>query len=214
MRWLSSSKVSVVGVKDILTSEHDRDAVALTFDDAFTNFLTVAWPLLRDHGFPVTLFVPTSYAGQSNHWDSLPGGEMQSLPILDWNSLGSLAEQGVDLGAHSRSHPDMRNLTDEEVTTEIAGSLEDIERETGIVPRGFAYPYGRYDDRVVQIAGQYCDWACTTELRQLAGTDDRYRLPRLDSFFLRGPARISQYGTPLFRSYLSLRNTVRQARGR
>lgn len=214
MRWLAASGVSVVAVRDLLGIEHDRDAVAITFDDAFTNFLTVAWPQLRDNEFPVTLFVPTGYTGHSNDWDSLPGGTMQTLPILDWNSLGSLVEQGVELGAHSRSHPDMRKLSDDEVTTEIAGSIEDIERETGRTPRGFAYPYGRFDDRVVQIARQHCAWACTTELRELSGTDDRYKLPRLDSWFLRGPARMSAYGSPLFRSYLSLRNTVRRARRR
>ncbi|MEY2765521.1 MAG: hypothetical protein RL552_426, partial [Actinomycetota bacterium] len=36
-----------------------RDAVAITFDDGFTNFESVAWPLLRFQDFPVTLFVAT-----------------------------------------------------------------------------------------------------------------------------------------------------------
>ena len=36
-------------------------AVLITFDDAYVDFAEVAWPILRRHGFPATLFVPTAY---------------------------------------------------------------------------------------------------------------------------------------------------------
>src|SRR5919198_4158856 len=36
-------------------------AVLITFDDAYRDFAEHAWPCLRAHGVPATLFVPTAY---------------------------------------------------------------------------------------------------------------------------------------------------------
>src|SRR5262249_42342025 len=52
LRWLASSSVDVVAVSRLLSTTSDRNAVAITFDDAFENFATHAWPLLREHGLP------------------------------------------------------------------------------------------------------------------------------------------------------------------
>lgn len=49
-------------------------AVVITFDDAYRDFATYAWPTLRRHRVPATLFVPTGYPDRSEHafwWDRL-----------------------------------------------------------------------------------------------------------------------------------------------
>jgi peptidoglycan/xylan/chitin deacetylase (PgdA/CDA1 family) len=48
-------------------------AVLVTFDDAYCGFAEHAWPVLRRHGVPVTLFVPTAYPGAAEGfwWDRL-----------------------------------------------------------------------------------------------------------------------------------------------
>lgn len=49
-------------------------AVLITFDDAYSDFETNAWPILKRYGLPVTLFVPTAYPGNSQRtfwWDHL-----------------------------------------------------------------------------------------------------------------------------------------------
>src|SRR5690606_21388666 len=69
VRWLASGRVRVVGLDELIALPPDTDAVSLTFDDAFENFATTAWPVLRDHGLPVTLFVVAGFAGRSNTWD-------------------------------------------------------------------------------------------------------------------------------------------------
>jgi peptidoglycan/xylan/chitin deacetylase (PgdA/CDA1 family) len=40
-----------------------RDVCALTFDDGYADFLEHAIPLLRKHGAPATLYVPTGFVG-------------------------------------------------------------------------------------------------------------------------------------------------------
>jgi peptidoglycan/xylan/chitin deacetylase (PgdA/CDA1 family) len=49
-------------------------AVHVTFDDAYADFATNAWPMLRAASVPVTLFVPTAYPdsnGPGFWWDRL-----------------------------------------------------------------------------------------------------------------------------------------------
>jgi peptidoglycan/xylan/chitin deacetylase (PgdA/CDA1 family) len=48
-------------------------ALLLTFDDAYQDFATSAWPILRERGIPAVLFVPTAFPGRSIAfwWDRL-----------------------------------------------------------------------------------------------------------------------------------------------
>ena len=120
---MGTGPVSVVSLTELLNLPDDRDALAITFDDAFTNFQTHAWPRLREYGLPVTVFTPTGFVGRTNSWAAIPGGGMPTLSILDWTSLAGLQEDGVTLGAHSRTHPDLRTLSDTAIEDEVLGQL-------------------------------------------------------------------------------------------
>ena len=51
-----------------------RGAVLLTFDDAYCDFGEIAWPILKGHQLPATLFVPTGYPDfpeRAFWWDRL-----------------------------------------------------------------------------------------------------------------------------------------------
>jgi peptidoglycan/xylan/chitin deacetylase (PgdA/CDA1 family) len=211
VRWLASGHVAVVGLFDLLRIDDDRDAVAITFDDAYTNFQTEAWPRLREYGLPVTLFVPTRHVGGTNRWGAMPGGRMPELPILDWLSLSRLGHDGVTLGAHSRSHPDLRSLDAAALRDEVCGSIEDIERETGRRPEAFAYPYGYWNLSVASVVRNSALCACTTALGPLGPADQMHLLPRLDAFYLVGPARLEDFGRWTFRAYVQARAGVRAA---
>lgn len=210
-RWFASGRVRVVGLDELLALPHDADAVCLTFDDAFANFASAAWPLLRDHGLPVTLFVVAGYAGRRNTWDQ-QGYSLPELPLLDWPALGRLADEGVTLGAHTVSHPDLRTLDDDALAHELAGAADRIAAETGRRPACLAYPFGATDARVTAAAGSVYTTACTTELRALRPAEDPLRLPRLDAFYFRQPGRLEAWGSPAFRRYLGLRAVARRAR--
>jgi peptidoglycan/xylan/chitin deacetylase (PgdA/CDA1 family) len=209
VRWMSAGHVSVVSLTELLQVPDDRDALAITFDDAFTNFQTHAWPRLKDCGLPVTLFTPTAFVGRTNGWSAIAGGSMPTLSILDWDSLGRLHEQGATLGAHSRTHPDMRALSEAQAEDEVLGSIEDIHRHTGHRPATFAYPYGYWNARAASVVQRMCSHACTTELRVLHRSDARHLLPRLDMFYVRGLGRLESYGSATFGAYIQGRASIR-----
>ncbi len=70
--------------------------------------------------------------------------------VLGWAELRQLASEGVTMGAHTRTHPLLHRVSPDEVRAEVAGSLEDLQRELGATPPIFAYPSGGFDDQVVQ----------------------------------------------------------------
>lgn len=212
VQWLAGSGVRVVTVEELLRFPPEAEALALTFDDAFANFAQLAWPLLRDHGMPATLFVPTDHIGASNSWSVSRGLAVPRLPLVDWQTLGHLAEEGVTLGSHSRTHPDLRGLPAAALLEEVEGSARRLEARTGRVPAGFAYPYGYYDATAVEeVRGRYA-WACTVELRMLGAQDNPWLTPRLDAYYFRSPGRLEAWGTRRFRQQLWLRASARRVR--
>jgi len=74
-----------------------------------------------------------------------------SSNILRWHELRALSNDGVTLGAHTRTHPMLDQVSPEKAREEIGGSLGDLQREIGNVLPIFAYPAGAYNHRVVDL---------------------------------------------------------------
>jgi peptidoglycan/xylan/chitin deacetylase (PgdA/CDA1 family) len=212
MRWLARSNISVVPLDQLEALPADTDAVSITFDDGFVNFAELAWPILRAHGFPATLFVVTDCAGKSNLWESNGELSVPQLRLLDWPSLGRLVEEGVTLGSHSRSHRHLRRTRGRTLIDEVELAAARIRSETGQRPAAFAYPFGDYDTEVVGVVGAVHSSACTTQFRCLDRIEDPLRLPRLDSYYFRRPGRLERLGSAAFRRYLWFRRSGRRLR--
>jgi peptidoglycan/xylan/chitin deacetylase (PgdA/CDA1 family) len=208
---LDARGIAVVSLERLLHMPDTVEAVALTFDDAFENFRTKAWPLIRERGLPVTLFVPTDHVGGSNAWEGA-GSQLPRLPLLDWAALGSLASEGVTIGAHSASHARMSAQDSASLAREVDEPADRILAETGQVATVFAYPYGDQNERVRAAVRTRYPLACTTELRALGGAEDRQALPRLDMWYFRKPESLDAWGRSSFRAYLTLRNRLRAVR--
>ncbi len=109
-------------------------------------------------------------------------GQGQPAPgVLGWDALRSLAREGVALGAHTRTHPVVDQMSFDEVRREVSGSMEDLKREIGSALPIFAYPAGRYNDQTVEaVSAAGIELAFTTrggvnDLRHC----DRLRLRRI-----------------------------------
>jgi peptidoglycan/xylan/chitin deacetylase (PgdA/CDA1 family)/GT2 family glycosyltransferase len=123
-----------------------RDAVLVTFDDAYRDFLTGALPVLRQYGIQAVTFAVTRNIGGTNKWDEAVGA--RRLALLGRDELATCAREGTEIGAHSRTHRMLTTLGPEELRAEIAGSLADLEAAGLGRPTLFAYPGGEHDDSV------------------------------------------------------------------
>ncbi len=132
--------------------------LAVTFDDAYRSVLELARPVLDELGVVASIFVPTDFAGQAtpmawpgiDEWLSGPhAGEL--LP-LGWDELGQLADAGWEVGSHTRSHPRLTTLSDDDaLAAELADSRAAVSRALGRACRSIAYPYGDMDRRIVEM---------------------------------------------------------------
>lgn len=96
--------------------------------------------------------------------------------VLSWDALRQLADEGVTLCAHTRTHPLLNRVSIAEARDEAVGSLLDLEREIGAVLPVFAYPDGRVNDGVVEALKQAGFVLAFTTVR---GTNDLRNADRL-----------------------------------
>lgn len=124
----------------------DRDAVAITFDDAFRSVLENAVPELRRRGLPATIFVPVEFVGRSPAWEMETAADPGD-PVMTADELRSLPDV-VELGSHTLRHPRLTRLADDLLEAEVGASRERLEQLAGSPVRLLAFPYGDHDDRV------------------------------------------------------------------
>jgi peptidoglycan/xylan/chitin deacetylase (PgdA/CDA1 family) len=210
--WLRSGPVRATTIEELVALPASADAVAITFDDALVTFGDVAAPRLLDRGLPCTVFVVADCAGGTNDWGGRLARGVPRLPVLEWPALARLQEQGIAIGSHTRTHPDLTKLDARALEDEIRGSADVIARETGRRPAAFAYPYGRVDARVAAAAAVVYRVACTTELRPFGDLEDRVRLPRLDAYYFQKAGTLEAWGSPAFHRFITRRARLRRLR--
>jgi peptidoglycan/xylan/chitin deacetylase (PgdA/CDA1 family) len=191
------------------------DCAVLRFDDGYANFCEAAVPALTRHGFSATIFVVSGHLGGSNDWAPPPAG-LGIQRMLSAQQMRELAAAGIEIGAHTRSHPDLPRLAAQEAEDEIAGSRADLEDLLGRPVEAFAYPFGNLSAAAVGIARREFAAACTTVL-QRAGNDALHELPRIDMHYMRSRRLLDRLLQGRLDTYLAVRRwarTVRRAVGR
>lgn len=131
----------------------------VTFDDALASIGPAIDHLLRLR-VPVTIFACPAFAADGGRIFDVPelaidaSTTPEELRTIGWEGLRELAERGVEVGAHTVSHPHLTRLSDVEIEAELRESRASIEAELGTACRFLAYPYGDEDGRVQAIAAQ------------------------------------------------------------
>lgn len=158
--------------------------LVITFDDAFESVHRLALPILARLGLPATVFVPTRQAGRDepmawpgiDQW--LDGAHADELRGMSLEQLGELAANGWEIGAHTRTHPCLPDVSDDELAAELAGSKADLERELGVSCLTVAYPYGAADARVC-AAAESAGFEAGAGLSRDLARSSRYYWPRV-----------------------------------
>lgn len=187
---------------------------ALSFDDGMHDNHSILLPILGEYGIPATVYVTTGLIGKPNPWMSKASGAR----MMTEEELRDLAAAGIELGAHTVTHPDLSRLDRESCLREMVESREALERLTGAEVRTFAYPFCRYGpEAVAAVADAGFAAAVTCDGR---GSWSPYELKRaliwgkdgFPSFVL----KLADAYRPLFDSPAGrlLRVSTRGARGR
>jgi peptidoglycan/xylan/chitin deacetylase (PgdA/CDA1 family) len=104
--------------------------VSINFDDGYESAYLNGMPILDKAGIKTTQFIITQQIGRPT--------------FMTQDQIFALRAEGHEIGAHTRNHPHLPTLTDDQQKNEILGSYDDL-MAMGIQPNWFAYPYGEYN---------------------------------------------------------------------
>ena len=128
-----------------------KNSIVITIDDGWKNARTIAAPILKKYNFKATLFVYTDLIKPSKI-------------TLTWDDIKEMLNDGViEVQSHTRFHTDLSKTKDSESETaykqrieqEIGESQKIIEQRLGIRPTLLAYPFGTFNDAVIEILKKY-----------------------------------------------------------
>jgi glycosyltransferase involved in cell wall biosynthesis/peptidoglycan/xylan/chitin deacetylase (PgdA/CDA1 family) len=135
---------------DLLEEPVEGRYVCVTFDDGYLDTVEHALPVLEDLGLPATIFVISDVleGRVTFDWYRTPP------PHFGVADLARIHESGlVDIQAHSRTHPRLTALTEDELHGEVAGSKAQLERHVPPLT-SFSYPAGIYGPREIEAVFQ------------------------------------------------------------
>ncbi|MGI9258666.1 MAG: polysaccharide deacetylase family protein [Gammaproteobacteria bacterium] len=177
---LDNEGYQVTPLLEVLTALRNGEPIAektvvMTFDDGYVSVLQTAMPMLRDRGWPFTVFVTTDYAS-GNH-----------SGYLDWDQLRELSAIGATIGNHTRTHAHLvRRMEGESesdwrqrIRAEIDGAAVRLTEELGdaVVPV-LAYPFGEYDPAIEALVEDLGLFALGQHSGAAGSSSDFHALPR------------------------------------
>lgn len=121
---------------------------ALSFDDGMEDNHSVLLPILREYEIPATVYVTTGIIGQPNPWLGSDAGAR----MMTEHELREMSKAGVELGAHTVTHPNMQELDYDSCLREMVESRDALADLTGERVRTFAYPFCKYGEAAVRAA--------------------------------------------------------------
>jgi peptidoglycan/xylan/chitin deacetylase (PgdA/CDA1 family) len=129
--------------------------IILTFDDGYLDNYENAFPILQAHHMVATFFIITDFA-------DLAATDAHYARYATWDKLAEMDAAGMELGSHTRNHPDLAGKDDDFLIWQALGSSQTLEANLGKKPRVVAYPSGSYDADVIRIFQSAGFWGGVT----------------------------------------------------
>jgi peptidoglycan/xylan/chitin deacetylase (PgdA/CDA1 family) len=168
MKQLKDDGIAVISMKDFLAWRRGeksipRKSCIITIDDGYISGYNVAWPILKEFGYPFTMFIYTNYVNV--------GGKS-----MTWEQLEQMRDAGVDIECHTVSHHDLRHAPKGQdyptwLHNEIYTSKDILEQKLGIKVVAFAFPYGTHNEQVRKMVTEAGFQAQFTVYGQHMGID-------------------------------------------
>jgi|GEM_PF-1166845 len=155
MQWLAENGYTTITLEElhryITTAISPHKYVVLTFDDGYQSYHTIATPVLKQYGFRGTLFLTTAAVGHSSY-AALPGNEYTGNDRpLTLAELQYMKEEGWNIQPHGHQHLPHNEIPAAVLYEEMKIAADWIQEQLGIQPAYYAFPYGRYNTRALNL---------------------------------------------------------------
>lgn len=154
MRYLKEHGYRVITMGELLSFTQYRHAlpkksVVIAIDDGNRSAYEIAYPMLKKYGYTATLFIYTDFVGISKG-------------AITWSQLREMKGAGFEIGSHTKSHSDLTKQKKGEgdyaymarMKSELFGSKRSLDDKLKQDTIYLAFPYGRYNERVLAVSEQ------------------------------------------------------------
>ena len=136
LAYLLLKDYHVVSIDDLLKDKIPNKPVLITFDDAYSSNLELAYSVLKKYKFKATIFVPSAFVGKTSSWDVV------AEPLLSVEQLQELDKEIFSLGLHSHQHKSYQSLSVDEIRNDLEHNINFFKQHHLDFVPAFAYPYG------------------------------------------------------------------------
>jgi peptidoglycan/xylan/chitin deacetylase (PgdA/CDA1 family) len=136
--------------KDIASGVRVRKPIILSFDDGYEDNYHNLLPLLQKHQARAVIYTLADRTLRSNQWD-IALGEPEAPLMSDEQLIGCHRSGHVEIGSHGLAHQHLPQLTEAQASEEIVNSKSVLEALIDDEVVSFAYPYGDYGKREVEL---------------------------------------------------------------
>jgi len=175
MRYLRDNKYAFLSLGQVVDMADGKlpipaKAVVVTFDDGYMSVATDAAPIAERYAIPVVLFIHTNRSQKELG---------NNLPLLDWEEIKKLHQEGFTIESHSHTHPNLKKLSREQIEADLKSVEETFLQNIGNKPKFFAYPGGKYSIEAVEsLHSSGYRGACTINRGRVMVGDDPFQLKR------------------------------------
>jgi len=157
METIRQLGITVISLEDFLAWKRGEKSIPeksilLTFDDGWKSVYTDAFPILKEFGYPFTLYLYKEYLDC--------GGKSLSSPMVQ-----EMLKTGASIGSHSVSHPYPHvfksyykkgaDAYDAFLRKEMGESKRFLESQFGMKVATYAYPGGYYTEEMLPLAKEF-----------------------------------------------------------
>jgi peptidoglycan/xylan/chitin deacetylase (PgdA/CDA1 family) len=123
-----------------------KKTVVITIDDGYRATYQIAYPILRKHGFPATVYLYSDFAGAGD--------------AMTWPQMQEMIKSGlIEIQPHSKTHANLTvRLPGESeakyaarIRREVDAPVEAIRKHLGVASFSYAYPYGDVNELVAEL---------------------------------------------------------------
>ncbi|QKF71542.1 polysaccharide deacetylase [Campylobacter geochelonis] len=187
MLWLSQNGFTSYKISELASLEQiPPKSVAITFDDGYEDNFTNSFKVLQKYNLKATIYLVPNQT--TNHWESSNTSHIS--PMLTHLQIKQMQSSGlIEFGSHTLSHENLSTLDDEILKAELLYSKIEISELTNSACTAFAYPYGKFDERIINATKEagYTN-AVVVKRGFYEAKDDKFSIKRIgvlgtESFF-------------------------------
>lgn len=179
MTYLKENDFHVISAVDLIEIVENNllipdKTVVITFDDGYQDNFRNAFPILNKHRFPATIFVSTANIGKM-----VMARSGTELAILSIDEIIEMDKSGlISFGSHAHDHIKLTSLDKVEINKQLSVSKKILENILNNEQIFIAYPSGRVNDEVKDVAKEYFRAGFGVEKGRVVHDDDMMELKR------------------------------------